>query len=168
VLFAALLGVLALPCVARLFRRDRAPGMPDRHEDLGQVLMALGMILMLLSLVRLLPSALWLLLFGGQAVVFAVLLFRPTDRERDTWQYVHHVMASLAMTYMALTLGSPIWIVMPLGMAFAMYLLGYAALSGMRIITVAPAGAPTILAAPRLVQAGRTIMGSAMAFMLLR
>lgn len=171
--FAAALAVITLPCLVRLFVRQRPPGMPDRHEDLGQALMGIVMIAMFLSLLRLLPTVVWVVLFLGQAVAFGVPLFRASDRDRDTWQYVHHVMASLAMAYVVLAVGPRMFAVEPLAAAFGMYFLGYAVVSALRTVTVvrlAPAGCagvPALLATPKLVEACRTVMGVSMSYMLL-
>src|ERR1700760_5145610 len=78
---SSLLGLVCLSCLARLaiYRgsRGRPAGSPHWHEDVSQLVMGIGMIAMLLAWLGVLPKAVWLLVFLGEAAIFAVLLLRP-------------------------------------------------------------------------------------------
>src|SRR5581483_8561183 len=78
---SSLLGLVCLSCLARLaiYRgaRARPVGTPHWHEDVSQLVMGFGMIAMLLAWFGVVPKAVWLLVFLGEAAIFAVLLLRP-------------------------------------------------------------------------------------------
>jgi hypothetical protein len=182
--------LLRLAATAR--RADKPAGLPRRHEDLGHIVMAIGMIAMVLSWTRLLPTPVWVVLFGGQAVFFAVVLLRrPAGwSDQDNWDHTQHMMASIGMVYMVVTLSSTALggtagvagmsgMAMggsPLAGAFGVYFLIYAVWSGLRATRLAPAGVgvsagwsglPRVLSRPLAVHGCRALMGGGMAYLLL-
>lgn len=181
---SALLGLVCVSCLARLaiyrVARTRPQGTPHWHEDVGQLLMGVGMMAMLLAFLGILPKPVWVLVFLGEAAVFAVMLFRPQRgaplASADSWQYVHHLMAGLAMAYVVLaTTGTvvnaahPMWLP-SLAASFAMYFIAYTAWSLVRVrrgaVVVAGAGgAGAILGTPRVVEGCRVVMGVGMVYM---
>lgn len=184
-LFAGIGGVCALRLVTSARsagprcadRADAAGRPPAPHEDVAQVVMGLGMIAMVLSWVRLLPDPVWLAVFGVQAAAFATLLLRtPPAPDRDSWQCVHHLVASVAMGYMVVGMthraaGGQPHAMAPLAGSFGMYFLGYAAWSAARAVRAAARGGAArsrpVLLRPRLVEGGRALMGGGMAYVLL-
>ena len=186
---SSLLALVCLSCLARLaiYRGagSRPTGMPHWHEDVSQLLMGIGMIAMLLALLGLVPKIVWLIAFLGEAAVFAVLLLRPQRNvplgPTASWQYVHHLMAGLAMAYVVLVtsdttigLGHAIGGARPmplpsLASSFAMYFIGYTAWSLVRVkrstLAVAGGGGSTILNKPRVVEGCRVVMGAGMVYM---
>ncbi|HEX3780859.1 MAG TPA: DUF5134 domain-containing protein [Pseudonocardiaceae bacterium] len=184
---SSLLALVCLSCLARLaiYRGagSRPAGMPHWHEDVSQLLMGLGMIAMLLALLGLVPKVVWLLAFLGEAVVFAVLLLKPQRGVALTptasWQYVHHLMAGLAMAYVVLvttdtTIGRTVGGAHPmplqsLASSFAMYFIGYTVWSLVRVkrstVAVAGDGVTTVLSRPRVVEGCRVVMGAGMVYM---
>jgi hypothetical protein len=183
--FAAVFAVICLSCVVRLATGRRAgAGSPGRHEDLAQVVMGLGMIAMCLSWTGVGPRAVLLVVFGVEVVGFAGLLLGGNDHAagRNTWECVHHLMASLAMVYMALALsGESVtgsMALAPLAGAFGMYFLLYTgwaaarmAAAPMRAASNGGAGGvaaiPVILRRPRVIEGCRALMGAGMAYLLL-
>jgi hypothetical protein len=186
---SSLLGLVCVSCLARLaiYRRARTrpAGTPHWHEDVSQLVMGVGMIAMLLAWLGLVPKAVWLLVFLGEAAIFAVLLFRPPAGAQPTatnsWQYVHHLMAGLAMAYVVLAsttltgttlTGSAHPMLLPsLGMSFGMYFIGYTLWSLVRVkrgtLALAGGGARTVLSTPRVIEGCRVVMGAGMAYMFL-
>jgi hypothetical protein len=173
--------VICLSCAVRLTaaRADGVP--PGRREDLAQVLMGLGMIVMLLSWTAALPRVALLVVFGVEAVGLAGLLLRgERHADRDTWECVHHFMASLGMVYMALALtggtAAGSMPAAPLAAAFGTYFLAYAVwaglrtLAGGRVLASSNAGGgrlAVLLRRPRLVDGCRAAMGLGMSYLLL-
>ncbi|HEY4018306.1 MAG TPA: DUF5134 domain-containing protein [Pseudonocardiaceae bacterium] len=180
---SSLLGLVCVSCLARLaiYRgtRTRPPGTPHWHEDVSQLVMGVGMIAMLLAWLGLVPKAVWLLAFLGEAAIFAVLLFRPQANAplaaADSWQYVHHLMAGLAMAYVVLatttlTGGAAHRMLLPsLASSFAIYFIGYTIWSIVRVkrgtLAVAGGGVRTVLSTPRVVEGCRVVMGAGMVYM---
>jgi hypothetical protein len=131
----------------------------------------------------------WLLAFLGEAAVFAVLLLKPQRSvplaPTASWQYVHHLMAGLAMAYVVLvttetttdtTIGTTIGGAHPmplqsLASSFAMYFVGYTVWTLVRVkrgtvaVAVAGGGVQTILGKPRVVEGCRVVMGAGMVYM---
>ncbi|HEX3649252.1 MAG TPA: DUF5134 domain-containing protein [Pseudonocardiaceae bacterium] len=183
----AMFAAVTVTCLLRLAstagRADRPAGFPRRHEDLGHIVMAVSMLAMVLSWARVLPTAVWVALFGAQAVFFAVVLLGGRTRSltgQENWDHTHHLVASVGMVYMVLALGgqmaamtgSPVITASPLAGAFGLYMLGYAGWSGLRATRLggAPAGwsgLPSVLARPLLVDGCRAVMGAGMAYLLL-
>lgn len=180
---SSLLGLVCVSCLARLaiYRgtRTRPTGMPHWHEDVSQLVMGVGMIAMLLAWFGVVPKAVWLLVFLGEVAIFTVLLFRPQPgaglTTTDSWQYVHHLMAGLAMAYVVLaatdTLGRTAR-PMPLSSlacSFAMYFIAYTLWSLVRVrrgtLAVAGGGTATVLSKPRVVEGCRVVMGAGMVYM---
>jgi hypothetical protein len=169
--FAALLAVICVSCVVRL-TAARAHRPSPASDDLGQALMGLGMIAMFASVSGALPKTVLVVVFGASAAGFAGLLARGVPcGERETWECVHHVVASVAMVYMALAATGPRMAVPSLAGAFGVYFLAYAGWAGLRM-----AGAPQmavgtgvagVLRRPRVVEACRAGMGLSMAYLLL-
>jgi hypothetical protein len=180
---SSLLGLVCLSCLARLtiYRgaRIRPAGTPHWHEDVSQLVMGIGMIAMLLAWLGAIPKAMWLLVFLGEAAIFAVLLFRRQDTPlapTDSWQYVHHLMAGLAMAYVVLATGTLARAAHPmllpsLASSFAMYFIGYTIWSLVRVkrgtLAVAGGGVSTVLGKPRVVEGCRVVMGAGMVYMFL-
>jgi hypothetical protein len=182
---SSLLGLVCLSCLARLaiYRgtRNRPAGSPHWHEDISQLVMGVGMIAMLLAWLGVLPKAVWLLAFLGEAAIFAVLLLRPQPgaplASTDSWQYVHHLMAGLAMAYVVLATTDTLrgvaqpMLLPSLACSFAMYFIGYTAWSLVRVkrstLAVAGGGASTVLSKPRVVEGCRVVMGAGMVYMFL-
>jgi hypothetical protein len=140
--------------------------------------MGVGMIAMLLAWLGLVPKPVWLLAFLGEAAIFAVLLFRPQAgaplAATDSWQYVHHLMAGLAMAYVVLATttltGSAHPMLLPsLASSFAVYFIGYTIWSLVRVkrgtLAVAGGGVRTVLGTPRVVEGCRVVMGAGMVYM---
>lgn len=185
----AMFAVVTMTCLLRIAttagRAERPAGFPHRHDDLGHIVMAVSMIAMVLSWTRVLPTAVWVVLFGAQVVFSASVLLRgrtagtnPTRREN--WDHTHHLVAAAGMVYMVVAMsgpmtgmtGAPVMTTSPLAGAFGLYLLGYAAWSGLRAtrLGVAPAGwsgLPSVLGRPLLVDGCRAMMGAGMAYVLL-
>jgi Domain of unknown function (DUF5134) len=112
-LFTVLFALISATCLVRLLRGgrdgDRPPGTPRRHDDIGHIVMGISMIAMILSWTALLPTVVWIALFGGQAVVFCVILLRRRGSHaalsgQENWDHTHHVMSSLAMVYMVVAM----------------------------------------------------------------
>lgn len=182
-MLSSVLGLVCVSCLARLaiYRgaRSRPAGTPHWHEDVSQLVMGVGMIAMLFAWLGLVPKAVWLLVFLGEAAVFAVLLLRPQPgaplAAADSWQYVHHLMAGLAMSYVVLagtgTLrGATHPMLLPsLASSFAMYFIGYTIWSLVRVkrgtLAVAGGGSWTVLSKPRVVEGCRVVMGAGMVYM---
>lgn len=161
---------ITLTCVARLLRGDPATGMPARHDDVGHAVMSVGMIAMVLSWTGVLPTPLWVLLFGGQAAYFAVLMLRdqPADPRRN-WEHTHHLVGSVGMLYMIVTIRS-MGAMSPLGVSFGIYFLAYAAWSGrwaFRPVPAASTGRARVLARPVVVHGCRALASGGMAYLLL-
>lgn len=185
----ALFAAVTVTCVLRLAstagRADRPAGFPRRHEDLGHILMAVSMIAMVLSWTRVLPTAVWVVLFGGQTAFFAFVLLRGRSAgtgpsRQDNWDHTHHMVAGVGMVYMVVAMTGPVGAMAgmaggtrsPLAGAFGVYLLGYAAWSGLRAtrLGVVPAGwsgLPAVLGRPPVVNGCRAVMGAGMAYLLL-
>lgn len=183
-MLSSLLGLVCVSCLARLaiYRgaRTRPAGMPHWHEDISQIVMGLGMIAMLLAWLGVVPKAVWLLVFLGEAAIFAALLLRPQPgaplAATDSWQYVHHLMAGLAMAYVVLATttlrGAGQQMLLPsLACSFAMYFIGYTIWSLVRVkrgtLAMAGAGVSTVLSTPRVVEGCRVVMGAGMVYMFL-
>ena len=183
-MLSSLLGLVCVSCLARLaiYRgtRTRPAGTPHWHEDVSQIVMGVGMIAMLLAWLGVVPKAVWLLVFLGEAAIFAVLLLRPQPgaplAATDSWQYVHHLMAGLAMAYVVLATttlaGSGHPMLLPsLACSFAMYFIGYTIWSLVRVkrgtLAVAGGGVSTVLGKPRVVEGCRVVMGAGMVYMFL-
>ncbi len=192
-LLSSLLGLISVSCLARLviYRNagSRPPGVPHWHEDVSQILMGVGMIAMFLAWLGVIPRAVWLLAFIGQALAFTILLLRPQGGARlaptDSWQYVNHLMAGLAMAYVVLAgtattgvIGGTVGTVgeaahpmlLPsLAASFATYFIAYTAFSLVRVrsgaVAVAGSGMGTVLSRPRVVEGCRVVMGVGMAYM---
>ena len=180
---SSLLGLVCVSCLARLaiYRgtRNRPAGTPHWHEDVSQLVMGIGMIAMLLAWLGVLPKAVWLLAFLGEAAIFAVLLLRPQPGaplpSADSWQYVHHLMAGLAMAYVVLaSTGTLRGVAQPmllpsLAASFAVYFIGYTAWSLVRVkrgtLALAGGGVSTVLSKPRVVEGCRVVMGAGMVYM---
>jgi hypothetical protein len=116
---------------------------------------------MLLPRTLAVPEALWLLVFGGQAVAFCWLLLRKPDHQ--PWQCVHHLMTCLAMAYMGFMIGRPVHLagrpmtgLASLAVAFGTYFLVYTAWTASRS-----------LRRPRPVDGWRVLMSGGMAYLLL-
>lgn len=182
---SSLLGLVCLSCLARLaiYRgaRARPAGTPHWHEDISQLVMGVGMIAMLLAWLGVVPKAVWLLVFLGEAAIFAVLLMRPQPgpplAATDSWQYVHHLMAGLAMAYVVLASTDTLrgvthpMLLPSLACSFAMYFIGYTIWSLVRVkrgtLAVAGGGSWTVLSKPRVVEGCRVVMGAGMVYMFL-
>lgn len=177
---ALLLGVICVSCLARLATARHHPTVAPRpHEDLAQVLMGVGMIAMLVSWLGTGPRAALLLVFAVTAAGFTGLLVRgrPGDTGtagRDTWESVHHLVASLAMVYMAVAMpgrAGDLPAVRPLAAAFGMYFLLYAGWAGLRMVAASTVsmggGVGALLRRPRIVDGCRAAMGLGMAYALL-
>ena len=165
--FAGLLAVICLSCVIRVAaaRRDETPG---RREEFAQVVMGLGMIAMFLSWTGLAPRVVYLLVFGVSAAGYAALLLRDSVcAPREAWECTHHVMASVAMIYMAVGTAA----VPALAGAFGVYFLGYAGWGVLRVAgggaVVTGSGVVALLRRPRVIEACRATMGLSMAYLLL-
>lgn len=180
VTFALLLGVICVSCLARLATAGRHRAVaPHPHEDLAQVLMGVGMIVMLVSWLGTAPRAALLLVFAVTAAGFVGLLVRGRHGDtglagRDTWECVHHLVASLAMVYLAMAMpGRPgeLPAVHPLAAAFGMYFLLYAGWAGLRVVAGSTVpiggGVGALLRRPRIVDGCRATMGLGMAYALL-
>jgi hypothetical protein len=152
-LLAAALVVVSASCVVRLATVRRLGPVPAEHEDLAQVAMAIGMIVLFLpgpgGTTDLVTRTVLLLVFGVEAVGWTGLLLRGTrSGTRETWECVHHLMASLAMVYLALAVVgdtgamsapmSEMAPMAPLGTAFGMYFLLYAVWAGARMLRPVP------------------------------
>ncbi len=182
---SSLLGLVCVSCLARLaiYRgaRTRPAGTPHWHEDVSQIVMGIGMIAMLLAWLGVVPKAVWLLVFLGEAAIFAVLLMRPRPgaplASADSWQYVHHLMAGLAMAYVVLAstdalAGAAHPMLLPsLASSFAMYFIGYTIWSLVRVkrgtLAVAGGGVSSVLDTPHVVEGCRIVMGAGMVYMFL-
>ncbi len=182
---SSLLGLVCVSCLARLaiYRgaRTRPAGTPHWHEDISQIVMGIGMIAMLLAWLGVVPKAVWLLVFLGEAAIFAILLMSPQRgaplAPADSWQYVHHLMAGLAMAYVVLASTDALGRAahpMPLpslASSFAMYFIGYTIWSLVRVrrgtLAVAGGGVSTVLDTPRVVEGCRVVMGAGMVYMFL-
>jgi len=183
-LLSSLLALVCLSCLARLaiYRGagSRPAGTPHWHEDVSQLLMGIGMIAMLLALLGLVPKVVWLVAFLGEAAVFAVLLLKPRRgaplAPTASWQYVHHLMAGLAMAYVILattgvtTGGHAHPMLLPsLASSFAMYFIAYTVWSLVRVrrgaVAVAGTGMTTVLSTPRVIEGCRVVMGVGMVYM---
>jgi hypothetical protein len=186
VVFAAVI----VTCLLRLASNGRRPGYPRRADDLSHVVMSVSMIAMVLSWTRVLPTFLWVLLFGGQAVLFAVTLLRRSGTSgpagQDSWDHTHHMMAGFGMVYMIVVIsgsgaiaGGSAMVGMsmggtmsPLAGAFGVYFLIYAVWSGLRATRLVPVAAtspnaPAVLGRPLAVHGCRALMGAGMAYMML-
>jgi uncharacterized protein DUF5134 len=165
VVFTVLFAGITLTCVARLLGGSH--GYPARHDDVGHAVMSVGMIAMVLSWTDLLPTPVWVLLFGGQAAYFAVVLTRdqPADSRRN-WEHIHHMVGSLGMLYMVITIDG-MAAMSPLAVSFGIYFLAYAGWSGLRALQPVPVTASGVLARPLLVHGCRALMGGGMAYLLL-
>ncbi|HEY1570732.1 MAG TPA: DUF5134 domain-containing protein [Pseudonocardiaceae bacterium] len=184
-LFAAVTVTCLLRIASTAGRTDRPAGFPRRHEDLGHILMALAMIAMVLSWTRVLPTAVWVMLFGGQTVFFALVLLRGRSAgtgpsRHDNWDHAHHMVAGVGMVYMVVAMTGPVGAMAgmpagtrsPLAGAFGIYLLGYAGWSVLRAtrLGVVPAGwsgLSAVLGRPPVVNGCRAVMGAGMAYLLL-
>jgi hypothetical protein len=170
--FTVVFALISTTCLVRLViaRRnsDRPPGTPGRHEDVGHLVMGISMIAMVLSWTALLPTLVWIVLFGGQAAVFGVLLcrghghhaaHRASPSGQENWDHTHHVMASLAMVYMVVAMRDTTAVVgvagmpgmgagpsttgwVPLADAFGVYFLICAVWAALRAVRLAPSPSP--------------------------
>jgi hypothetical protein len=202
--FTTVLAGITVTCLIRLVvngRRGSAPAVPGRHDDIAQAIMGVSMIAMVLSWTTYLPTPLWVMLFGAQAVGFgALLLSRPaaeTGPTNENWDYTHHVVASVAMVYMIVTIGNRVTqsipamagmpgmtaaamptmstSLSPLAWAFGVYFLFYAGWSLLRAVGIqggvpvaaGAGGTPSVLTRPILVEGCRALMGGSMAYLLL-
>lgn len=167
VVFTVLFAGITLTCVARLLNGSHGDGYPARHDDIGHALMSVGMIAMVLSWTGLLPTPVWVLLFGGQAAFFAVILMRdqPADSPRN-WEHTHHMVGSLGMLYMVITING-MAMMSPLAASFGIYFLAYAVWSSMRALQPVRVAAGGVLSRPLLVHGCRALMGGGMAYLLL-
>jgi hypothetical protein len=173
--FTALFAGITLTCVARLLSGShgyQGDGLPARHDDVGHAVMSVGMIAMVLSWTDVLPTPFWILLFGGQAAFFTVILLRdqPAADSYRNWEHTHHMVGSIGMLYMVITIRSMTEMagmssVSPLAVSFGVYFLAYAAWSGRRALKSTPN--TNVLARPLLVHGCRALMGGGMAYLLL-
>ncbi len=175
-LFTALFAGISLTCVVRLLTNRRTAGTPPRHDDVWHAVMGVAMIAMVLSWLSVLPTPFWVILFGGQAAVFAAILLRsqPSDPDQN-WEHTHHLIGSLGMLYMAVALASPAGMsgmsaTSPLTASFGVYFLAYAAWSALRAVQPLPVTTGNTVRAlswPLLVHGCRALMGGGMAYLLL-
>lgn len=185
-----LVATISVSCAIRLWLgrhpSTRPVGAPDRHEDIGHLVMGMGMIVMLSSWMTVLPKPVWLALFLCQALGTLVLLLghspapEPPSPRPDHWPHVNHLMGSAAMAYMVVamvpahgaeTTGHAMLALPSLAMPFALYFVAATLGSGVRLVTLRAAtddggGLPTVICRPRLVEACRAAMGLVMAYML--
>lgn len=197
--FTVLFALISATCLLRLIGsgrdRNRPPGTPTRHEDVGHIVMGVSMIAMVLSWTSLLPTVVWIGLFGAQGIAFCAMLLRRRGSHaalsgQENWDHTHHVMASLAMVYMVVAMrgsaatgmsgmaGRSMVVLSPLAEAFGVYFLICAVWAALRAVRIAPSlatagprpagsGLPTILGKPLLVDGCRALMGGGMAYLLL-
>ncbi|HEX4722410.1 MAG TPA: DUF5134 domain-containing protein [Pseudonocardiaceae bacterium] len=168
VVFTVLFAGITLTCVARLLDGSHRDSYPARHDDVGHAVMSAGMIAMVLSWTGLLPTPVWVLLFGGQAAFFAVVLMRdqPADPPRN-WEHIHHMVGSIGMLYMVITINSMAATMSPLAASFGIYFVAYAGWSGLRALQPVRVTAGGVLARPLLVHGCRALAGGGMAYLLL-
>lgn len=192
---SVLLGAAELYLLPRYFVRNREAGLGclhDRRCELGHVVMTVAMIGMLVPVLNPLPPIGWAALFLAAAGAFAVQGWRSLRRRHELAaagipgpaREAHHVLANLAMAYMALALPMPMPGAEPaipplfpaagpaqlVFSAVAAYFLGHTAVAAYRIAAPARrsggADASPIMLSPRALSACQVAMGVGMVYLI--